>query len=151
MAAQAHTACLSLMPQRPAHLIPHKQGILADAFSQWPTLDRGPCTLFPAAVGEAWMAVLAPVYDKPRHSHWLWFPEAGCLAVRWQMLTHTVSDTDCKHAYTLAIQNLLNQEALKYDPNHLKGISIIVREVLASHVSLSDSKPCPVSGCGLEL
>lgn len=46
--------------------------------------------------------------------------------------------------------NLLNQEVLKYDLNHLKNICIKVSEVLTS-VSLSDSKLCPDSGCGLEL
>ena len=56
-----------------------------------------------------------------------------------------------QHACTRTIQNLQKQEALKYGPDHLKSIGIIVREVLASHVSLSDSRPCPDSGCGLEL
>lgn len=54
---------------RPTHLIPRLQGILADAVSQWPTLDCGPCSLSPAAVRQAWVASLAPVFDKPQHSH----------------------------------------------------------------------------------
>lgn len=54
------------------------------------------------------------------------------------MLTHTFPDTECTHIHS-GNPNLLTQEALKCDPNHLKSICIIVSEVLASHVSLSDS------------
>lgn len=100
--AGAYSRFQVLIPKtavRLAHLIPHWQEILADAVSQWPTLDCGPCNPSPAAVCQAW-AALAPVFDKPQHSHWLWFPVTGCPAVRWQMLTHTASDTGCKTAGT---------------------------------------------------
>lgn len=65
--------------------------------------------------------------------------------------THSAPDTRLKSRMHTGKLNLQNQEALKCDLNHLKSIGIIVREVLTSHVSLSDSKPCPDSGCGLEL
>lgn len=52
--------------------------------------------------------------------------------------------TDCK-------PNLRKQEALVYDPCHLKSVGINVSVDLASQVSLFDSKPRHDSGCGLEL
>lgn len=72
MHAQLHTACFSLKPQDCSEACPFDprlQGILADAVSPWPTLDCGPRSLSPAAVRQAWVASLAPVFDKPQHSH----------------------------------------------------------------------------------
>lgn len=76
-----------------------------------------------------------------------WLPSSQVTNANTHCLRHRLQK--CRH--TDCARNRQNQEPLKSDPNHLKSICTIVRADLASHVSLSDSKTCLDSGCGLEL
>lgn len=101
--AQAHTACFSLKPWDWSEAFTFDPPPAGN--SSWCCLPKAHTWLWALrSFPSCYTAALAPVFDKPQHSHWLWFPEAGCLAVRWQMLTHTASDTDCKHVCTPANQ-----------------------------------------------
>lgn len=141
-----HTACLNPQPQDWSEACP---------FDPPPAVNSSWCCI-PMAHTSLWASQSFPSCYSTGMGHssgtCLWQASAFTLTlVSWGPLPGSQVTNANTHTHTCYLghklqkhtahsnPNLLKREALKCDPNHLKSIGIIVREVLPSGVSQPDN------------